>query len=566
MTDSLEKFAPIFEPDAYSPEEERWLRPFFTNLNESVYAVATLPPELIGALCSRTSRAEGDLRQVYLQEYIKPFIQPAREEKDTDESWRTREAHALALQEFVQFFDKHSARDLFANPRARSFYIKWLAQYGDDSIAQMAGMHLVFTGVSQLAAKHFEDQRIGLAPIEKSTRYVNFGKKIKGRYLYHVDPTFSELGLGEEYRQVMDNLFVTYNELLPRLIKYLADRFPQEKAGVIEKKAFDCLRGLLPVSSLTQVAFFGNGQAFEYMISRSAQHPLGEIRWAASRALTELNKIAPAFLRRLQEEEKRGQVEAYQKYLSEKNVRLAEHVQELSLAPSAPSARVTLAEYDPEGENKVIEAMLYSAKGNHAGWLDGLDKVRKMGLEQKQAILEKYLQGRNARWQKVGRAFENAFVRWEIIMNIGAWRDLHRHRMHTQQRQYLTCAHGYDVPPEVEEAGLAAPFKSAIERIDDLFSKVEARDSELAQYVVTLAHRLRFMQYQNLRQCFWEMELRTIPEGHPDYRHIEQEKFRLLEKVYPLVCERMIVNLGEYDFARRGQEEKIQAKLKKLEN
>lgn len=562
---SLEQFMPIFEPDVYSPEEERWLRPFFTNLTESVYVVATLPPELIGALCSRTSRVEGDLRQVYLQEYIKPFINPAREEKDTDESWQAKLAHSRALQEFVQFFDRHSARDLFANPRARSFYIKWLAQYGDDSIAQMAGMHLVFTGVSQLAAKHFEDQRIGLAPIEKSTRYVNFGKKIKGQYLYYVDPTFTELGFGEEYRRAMDNLFKTYNELLPRLIQYLTDKFPQEKAGVIEKKAFDCLRGLLPTSSLTQVAFFGNGQAFEYMISRSAQHPLGEIRWTAERALVELNKIAPAFLRRLQEDEKREQVEAYQKYLSEKNVRLAEHVQELSLASSAPSARVILAEYDPEGENKVIAAMLYSAKGNYAAWLDALDKVRKMGLEQKQAILEKYLQGRNARWQKVGRAFENAFVRWEIIMSIGAWRDLHRHRMHTQQRQYLTCVHGYDVPPEVEEAGLAAPFKSAIERTDDLFSKVEARDAELAQYVVTLAHRLRFMQYQNLRQCFWEMELRTIPEGHPDYRRIEQEKFRLLERVYPLACRYMLVNLGKYDFARRGQEEKIQAKLRKLE-
>jgi aminopeptidase C len=61
------------------------------------------------------------------------------------------------------------------------------------------------------------------------------------------------------------------------------------------------------------------------------------------------------------------------------------------------------------------------------------------------------------------------------------------------------------------------------------------------------------------------MELRTIPEGHPDYRRIEQEKFKLLEKVYPLITKHMRVNMGNYDFARRGQEEKIQEKLEALQ-
>ena len=73
------------------------------------------------------------------------------------------------------------------------------------------------------------------------------------------------------------------------------------------------------------------------------------------------------------------------------------------------------------------------------------------------------------------------------------------------------------------------------------------------------------MQWENLRQSFWQVELRSIPEGHPDYRHIEQEKFRLIEKAYPLVAEHVRVNMGAYDFARRGQEEKIQKKLKQLQ-
>ena len=149
-------------------------------------------------------------------------------------------------------------------------------------------------------------------------------------------------------------------------------------------------------------------------------------------------------------------------------------------------------------------------------------------------------------------------------MNIGAWRDLHRHRMLTQQRQNFSCFHGYDVPKEVVEARLESDFRGVIEPVEKVFAKIFQYDPDLAQYAVTLAHRVRFMQWENLRQSFWQTELRTIPEGHPDYRKIEQQKFRWIEKVYPLIAEHMLVNLGEYDFARRGQEEKIQKKIQQL--
>ena len=225
-----------------------------------------------------------------------------------------------------------------------------------------------------------------------------------------------------------------------------------------------------------------------------------------------------------------------------------------------------MIEYDPEGEAKVITGILYGTAKNHFSWETIFDKVKKMNADEKRKILASYLDGRNARWQKVGRAFENAYLRFEIIMNIGGWRDLHRHRMLTQDRQYFSCRHGYDLPDDVSELGLADEFQRAIATAEDVFEKIESRDPELAQYAATLSHRLRFMQWKNLRECFWEMELRSIPEGHPDYRHIEQEKFKLLKEVYPLIAERMLVNMGEYDFARRGQEEKIEAKLSKLEN
>lgn len=560
----IESFAPPFAADSYSEKDTWHLTPFFTNLDKSVYVPLIFAPELIGALCSRTSRAAEDLRKIFLKEYLFPFVAPERTEKDTDDSWEEKLRYGEALREFIEFLHKHPVLELFSNPRARSFYVKWLAQYGDDSIAQMAGSHLVFNALSQVAIKHFEDQRIGLAPIEKSTRYVNYSQKVGGKYLYYTDPTLKDMGLMEDYETAMNRLFETYTELIPKLTEWLMERFPEEKSSVVEKKAFDTLRGLLPTSTISQVSFFGNGQSFEHMINRSAKHQLGEIRWAAMRAKHELNQVTPSFLRRIEGET----AQEYQEYLANKGLRayplVKEFVGDRPLSTTGMS-EVRLIEYDPEGTEKVIAGILFAAPQNHASWNEILERVRRMSESDKRHVLAQYLAGRKERWQKAGRAFENAYVRFEIVTNIGAWRDLHRHRMLTQERQDFSCFHGYHVPQEITDAGLEEEFRAAIDPVEEFHIKIKRRDPFLAQYAVTLAHRIRFMHWQNLRSLFWETELRSIPEGHPDYRHVAQQKFRWIERAYPLIAEFMLVNLNEYDFARRGQEEKTQQKLRQLQ-
>ena len=93
--------------------------------------------------------------------------------------------------------------------------------------------------------------------------------------------------------------------------------------------------------------------------------------------------------------------------------------------------------------------------------------------------------------------------------------------------------------------------------MDRLFRKIEPRDRDLAQYVVPLAYRMRFYQWQNFRQLFWEAELRTVSQGHPDYRFIEQEKHRLVKEKFPLTASFMLVDTSDYAIARRGTEERI---------
>ncbi len=564
----LEEYEPLFEADIYTVGERERLGPWFTNLDRSVYTPLIFAPELVGALCSRASRAAGDLRAVFLREYVTPFLDPSREEKESDEEWQKKQKYSEELQALIAFSREHPAEKIFANPRARSFYIKWLAQYGDDSIAQMAGGHVVFSSLSQLAIKHFEDQRIGLAPIEKSTRYVDYSGTVKGQYRYYIDPGLADMGLTEKYREAMDGLFATYATMLSRLRGHLKQLYPEEQKGVVEKKAFDTLRGLLPVATLSQVAFFGNGQAFEYLISRSAKHGLGEVRWAAEAAYQELYQLMPSFLRRLKDPESRSAAEQYQEYLAGRGKRMAEVIRKMETETSLEEtmgARVKLVEYDTEGEEKVIAGMLFAAPNNDRSWEKTLTAVRAMGGEERRQVLDYYMSGRGQRWQKVGRAFENAYMRWEIVMDIGAWRDLHRHRMLTQQRQLFGCEHGYEVPGEVMAAGFGGEYAGAMDKAKQIYEEIARHDREMAQYAVPMGYRVRFMQWQNIRECFWEMELRTIPEGHPSYRAIEQEKFRLFGEAYPLIAEYMQVNMGDYDFARRGQGEKIQSKLRSLE-
>ncbi|OGF90339.1 hypothetical protein A3I27_04785 [Candidatus Giovannonibacteria bacterium RIFCSPLOWO2_02_FULL_43_11b] len=251
----------------------------------------------------------------------------------------------------------------------------------------------------------------------------------------------------------------------------------------------------------------------------------------------------------------------YQKYLAGKKDRIRPEAE--SFVIKASKAEVLLANYDQDGEAAIVAGILFPA--SKSSWANLIDAAKKMSAEEKKRIIAKYLEGRGERWQKVGRAFENAFMRFEIVLNAGAYRDLHRHRMHTQERQFFTVVHGYDVPPEIEEAGLADHVHKAMEKVEKLYQKIVSKlGEEHAQYATTLFHRVRFYQYQNVRQAFWEIELRTGSQGHPDYRHVAQEKFKLIQKAYPIIASFIKADMNEYDFARRGLEEKIKKKEEKL--
>ena len=359
----------------------------------------------------------------------------------------------------------------------------------------------------------------------------------------------------------MNLLFDTYSKSLPILHNILIKKYPDDNPAILEKKAFDTLRGLLPCSTLSQVAFYGNAQAMEYLVNRSILHPLRELRYISKSSKTELDKEIPSLLMRLSGSKSKE----YQKYLSQKQAnvdKIVDKVLKASKVDIENKPIVKLVEYDKEGEDKIISSILFPQ--THLSWESIAKKVKSLSNKQKQNILKTYTKGRTERWQKIGRAMENSYVRFEIVMNIGAYRDLQRHRMLTQARQLFSTYLGYDIPKELTGTEIEKSYNKAMLQAKKTFEKIKKKDKYLAQYAVPMAYRIRFYQYKNLRQCFWETELRTISQGHPDYRTIEQEKYRLLKKAYPNIAALMMVDMNDYDIARRGTLEKIEKKEKQL--
>src|SRR6202158_608722 len=198
------------------------------------------------------------------------------------------------------------ADDMVAVRRAEEFYERVLVGYGDDSVAELAGAHVAVERTSLLAAKALEDSGIGISPLEKSTRYVRFDRPgPDGRYLFYRGPELAHAA----YEPAADALFAAYSSLVEPVTEAIRKRVPVE-AGETDRawksatraKALDLLRGLLPAGALTNLGLFGNGRAFEYLITKMSAHELPECHQVATDLHRELALVIPAFVKRALDE------------------------------------------------------------------------------------------------------------------------------------------------------------------------------------------------------------------------------------------------------------------------
>jgi thymidylate synthase ThyX len=284
-------------------------------------------------------------------------------------------------------------------------------------------------------------------------------------------------------------------------------------------KALDAVRGLLPAASLSNVGIYGSGQAFEQLLLRMRAHPLPEARYYADMMLVELRKVIPSFLRRVDIAERGGK---WSEYLSTNATEMSKLVDSMmgdSIATDV--AEVTLVNFDPEGENKLVAAACYAY--SHLPESQIRMKVEKMSTAEKTEILKTYVGDRDNRRHRPGRAFETTDYRFDVLSDYGAFRDLQRHRLLTIEWQPLTPYNGYARPELVDAAGGAAQFDEVMERSSSLYDALVADYPNQAAYAVSMAYRIRYVMQFNAREAMHMLELRSSPQGHPSYRRVALE-------------------------------------------
>src|SRR5688500_3088506 len=329
----------------------------------------------------------------------------------------------------------------------------------------------------------------------------------------------------------MDRLFDAYAELLPEVQEWCRERFPKDAEDSdfvyrqsIRAKALDSVRGVLPAASLSNVGIYGTGQAYEALLLRMRSHPLPEARTYADLMLTELRKVIPSFLKRVDLPDRGG---VWSDYFQETREATAEIAAKLfGDDEPQPVPEVSLVDFDPDAEDKVLAAMLYPHTSLPEHQL--LARVRAMTTDERLALVEAYVGERSNRRHKPGRALERVSYRFDICSDYGAFRDLQRHRMLPIEWQALHPRHGHEVPEPVRAAGVTEAYEQAMDRSASLYEAVREVHEPSAAYAVSLAYKVRYVLQLNARSAMHVLELRTGPQGHPAYRRVCQEMHRLI--------------------------------------
>ena len=496
-------YNPTVRPaEDFTDDEREKLAPYFTNTDRHVFALTNLPETVKGALFARYSRSAKSLRRLFLDEFAKDM--PAHDPNASS----------------------------FGTGRAEQLYARVFNEYGDDSVAQLGGAHIACEYVSNILTKVLEWGRL-MAYLEQSTRYVPYTDKLHGRWRYHI-PAEIDGALRERYVRTMDATFETYAKWIPVMQDHFAARYPKaagDSDGVhraaIRAKALDTLRGMMPAATQSNVGIYGTGQAFEAMLLRMRAHPLEEVRACADEMLVELRKVIPAFLTRVDVPDRGGRWSDY--FSNTRNAVAALAAEITADAAPARAEEVTLTEFDPDGELKIVASALYAVSALPDDQLMAI--ARRMTADERLAVLRAYIGERSNRRHRPGRAFERTAYRFDVLTDYGAFRDLQRHRLLTLEWQSLSTRHGFTEPDAIREAGAGDDWNRVMDDSAELFEALDAAGlTSAAQYAVAMAYRVRFYMDMNAREAMHLIELRTAPQGHPAYRRVCQRMHTLIDE------------------------------------
>lgn len=554
----------------FTDDEKKLLEKYVTSAEANIFAVHNMPG-MVGAAYARYSRAKGGFREVLLKEFI--------------EQGKIDPQHAHELIERV------------------------LIAYGDDSVGELEPAHLSFEQVSMLAAKEIEDRRIGGSPIEQSTRYVLYDQKDDDRnWLYYRGDDVMKASYGKQYQETMDFIFTAYSDLIKPLKEYLIQLKPiaeaeyditgggekqklSEITGEKQLKAFkqtynfelrakacDILRSLLPIAALTNVGMMGNGRFFQNLLSYLLTSEIPENQAIAADAKTALDQVIPVYIRRARRNEYQAEIHRAMFRLAKEMLggevvvppaELPEFILmdrgEMIIEQAIQDGLSGKEALNEAGDISMLAAMLYPYANLPLSQLRAM--VSSLDDEGRKKIIQTYSGSRKTRRDRPWRALEDGYpYTFDMITNFGVYKDLQRHRMNTQQRQLFTTELGFYLAPELKEIGVEAKIKICVAKAQALYSVMAKENPILAQYAVLHGHYIRWTMGFNDREAMHLLELRSTPQGHPNYREAAQKMHNLIMERSKWRGELMqFVDHNDYYWSRADSEAKQRVKEAKLE-
>ncbi len=533
----------------FSDAQHKILEKYVTNTRSHIFVLRNLPEVIKGAIFSKYSRSNLGLRTLLLKEFI-----------SNEEETAFRHLSGDAFTENLNGDVTHQDQ-INAVKKAQSFYDRILDGYGDDSIGELGGAHLALENISMLAAKGLEDCRIGGSPLEKSTRYIYFDQKVKGDYLFYREPILMTSAYRDLFISTSNLLFETYGKLIGPLTVILDEKMPKDSNlsktaynAALRAKVLDCLRGLLPAGTLTNMGIHGNGRFFEQLIHKMHCNNLAELQDIGKEVFEELSKVIPSFVRRadLNHHTHKSYAQFYETMRND----LKGVTKPVSSMPAySKQPLVELISCDVESVSKVAAALLFEQGNQGLRELNAFCK--QLSEEELGRLLDAGCNARETRRHKSPRALEHANFTFEITADFGVYRDLHRHRLLTQERQLLSCHYGYYTPIEIVGTSLESDYHEAIKKAKEAYDTIAAELPEEAQYIVPMAFHVRWYFHINLRALQWLCELRSQSAGHPTYRLIAQDMAKKVIELFP-EFERFFkfVDFEGYELGRLGQEVK----------
>jgi len=477
-------------------------------------------------------------------------------------------AYAMAKYSRSALSMRESLAEISAQ-RAEQFLNTFYFQYGHRSIADLAHIAFAVERLSLLAAIELVDEQRWDGQ-ERSTRYQNF---IKSGWFF---PDFAQDSASAQlYIDTVEGLFTSYQRTSAAVLDALKHRVacpesmkPDAYERTLKARAFDVARYLLPLATNTSLGQIVNARTLETQVSRLLSSPIAEVRelgrklreaatgpaWnitaqAGAALVTDIAKIDPTLgeqagamltreVRTAPTLVKYAEASAYQ---METRAALAQAAAEVMAgAPIAPAPLVDLVERTESLEVELAATLLYSA--SHYSYRQVRDTVANLPEARVNEIVELGLRHRG-RHDEALRAFHaGAALRFDILMDIGGFRDMHRHRRATQIMQSFTSLHGFDTPESgdaagLAEAGIVADYQAAVRNAHEASARIAAGSApEAAQsalYVLPLATRIRCLFKMDWAEAQYISELRSGPAGHFSYRRVAWEMYLAVQRQHP---------------------------------